>query len=109
MLAGYLPFEDDTMKGLFDKIENGEYDFPSHMSKQVKELISKMLIVDPKKRMKISEVMEDEWFKVDFEKDKSEKIVEIDTEYSTNAITKTKEEEKESTTKKKIYTSLHLI
>jgi carbon catabolite-derepressing protein kinase len=64
MLAGYLPFEDDTMKGLFDKIEKGEYEVPSHFSKTAKKLISKMLIVNPKKRITMKEILEDEWFKV---------------------------------------------
>ncbi len=31
-----LPFEDDTMHGLFHKIEKGEYVCPSHFSPDVK-------------------------------------------------------------------------
>jgi len=50
MLAGYLPFEDDTNSGLFKKIEKGDYETPNHFSKPVKELISKMLTVNPKKK-----------------------------------------------------------
>jgi len=107
MLAGYLPFEDDTMKGLFDKIENGEYEFPSHFSSQIKGFISKLLIVDPNKRITILEIMEEEWFKIGFEKDKSsEKIIEYKSEMSQSAITTTKDAEKSYKEKEKISTNL---
>eukprot|EP01027_Heterolobosea_sp_BB2_P009656 GEZU01014225.1.p1 GENE.GEZU01014225.1~~GEZU01014225.1.p1 ORF type:complete len:246 (-),score=52.10 GEZU01014225.1:74-811(-) len=36
MLAGYLPFDDPTMNGLFAKIEKGKYKAPRHLSSGAK-------------------------------------------------------------------------
>eukprot|EP01006_Ploeotia_vitrea_P056990 TRINITY_DN68143_c6_g15_i1.p1 TRINITY_DN68143_c6_g15~~TRINITY_DN68143_c6_g15_i1.p1 ORF type:complete len:464 (-),score=59.71 TRINITY_DN68143_c6_g15_i1:404-1795(-) len=63
MLAGYLPFDDRTMNGLFVKIEKGEYRMPRQFSMPVKHLITRMLTVDPTKRITLSEIMDDPWFK----------------------------------------------
>jgi hypothetical protein len=43
MLAGYLPFEDDTMTGLFNKIEKGDFEMPDFFSPDVKSMIFKIL------------------------------------------------------------------
>jgi hypothetical protein len=43
MVAGYLPFEDDTMKGLFDKIENGEFEYPKFFSDPLKSKLKTKL------------------------------------------------------------------
>jgi hypothetical protein len=39
MVAGYLPFEDDTMNGYFNKIENGKYKFPKNFSVPLKSIL----------------------------------------------------------------------
>jgi serine/threonine protein kinase len=62
MLAGYLPFEDDTMTGLFNKIEAGHFQMPEFFSNDVKDLISKMLVVDPNHRITIKQILEHKWF-----------------------------------------------
>lgn len=69
MLAGYLPFEDRTMAGLFQKIEAGKFFFPDHFSKDVKQLISQMLVVDPNKRVTVKQIMENKWFKTGYKRD----------------------------------------
>lgn len=66
MLAGYLPFDDPTMNGLFSKIEKGKYKTPRHLSAGAKAIITKMLIVDPLKRATIKDIKSDPWFRVDF-------------------------------------------
>ena len=70
MLAGYLPFEDDTMKGLFAKIESGKFSYPPHFTSAQTELISRMLVVDPEKRITVEQIMEHKWFKVGFKLDR---------------------------------------
>jgi serine/threonine protein kinase len=66
MLAGYLPFEDDSMNGLFAKIERGTYSCPHHFSVGAKNLITRMMVVDPNKRIRVEQILEDEWFKKNF-------------------------------------------
>jgi len=73
MIAGYLPFEDETMTGLFSRIEKGEFEMPEFFSADVKNLISRMLIVDPNKRITVKEVMDHKWFKIGYKKDSSAK------------------------------------
>jgi serine/threonine protein kinase len=72
MLAGYLPFDDSTMNGLFLKIERGEYRIPKTFSPPVKNLISRMLTVDPAKRVKLTEVIDDAWFQQGLTKEELE-------------------------------------
>lgn len=66
MLCGRLPFDDDFIPALFKKISSGVFVIPSFLSPGAKELIQKMLIVDPLNRITIDQVMENEWFNVDF-------------------------------------------
>eukprot|EP01080_Neovahlkampfia_damariscottae_P007555 gene7555-11878_t len=74
MLAGYLPFEDDSIKILFAKIEKGQFKMPSFFSEGASSLISRMLNVDPEKRITIKEIFEDEWFKVGYQKEDNKPI-----------------------------------
>ncbi|RNE99714.1 serine/threonine protein kinase [Trypanosoma rangeli] len=67
MLAGYLPFDDDNVNALFTKIERGEYRMARHFSPDVRDLISKMLVVDPNKRVTVEEIMRHPWFIVDWD------------------------------------------
>jgi serine/threonine protein kinase len=64
MLAGYLPFDDPNMNALFNKIERGEFRMAKYFSNDVKDLITKMLVVDPAKRMSLDEVIATPWFRV---------------------------------------------
>jgi serine/threonine protein kinase len=67
MLCGSLPFEDETMKGLFAKIEKGVYRIPEMMPEGAKKLLTLMLNVEAEKRIKIADILQDEWFKVGFD------------------------------------------
>jgi len=62
MLAGYLPFDDPNTNALFNKIERGEYRMSRHFSEEAKDLISKMLVVDPKQRITLDGVIAHPWF-----------------------------------------------
>jgi serine/threonine protein kinase len=104
MLAGYLPFEDDSMSGLFNKIEKGDFEMPDFFSSDVKQLIAKMLVVDPNKRLTIKEILENKWFKVGFKKDEknaSNQKLKVSDEDVDRAMKETAgEEESEDTTQK---------
>jgi 5'-AMP-activated protein kinase, catalytic alpha subunit len=43
MVCGSLPFDDDSMSTLFNKIKEGKYYMPFNISLDVKDLINRML------------------------------------------------------------------
>lgn len=62
LLCGTLPFDDESIPNLFKKIKSGMYSLPSHLSQLSKELIVRMLVVDPMKRITIPEIRAHPWF-----------------------------------------------
>lgn len=62
MMAGYLPFDDPQLNTLFAKIERGEYRMCKGFSDGAKDLVEKMLQVDPSKRPSLDQVMAHPWF-----------------------------------------------
>jgi 5'-AMP-activated protein kinase catalytic alpha subunit len=56
MVCGYLPFEHSDKDKLFEQILKAKLDFPSNLSDSVKDLISKILITDPNKRINIEQI-----------------------------------------------------
>lgn len=55
-----LPFNDDSVPRLLGKVQKGKYRMPSYLSEEVQDLISRMLVVDPKKRISSSQIWEHE-------------------------------------------------
>jgi len=66
LVCGHLPFDDDSIPELFRKIKMGDYTFPKNLNPDVKHLISRMLQVNPMKRITIAEVRRHPWFVIDF-------------------------------------------
>ncbi|MBA0712333.1 hypothetical protein Golax_011441 [Gossypium laxum] len=62
LLCGTLPFDDENIPNLFKKIKGGIYTLPSHLSPGARDLIPRMLVVDPMKRMTIPEIRQHRWF-----------------------------------------------
>jgi len=64
-LCGFPPFYDEDNEALFEKILNAEYQFPSpywdNISDLAKDLIKKLLVVDPSKRIKASGILKHPW------------------------------------------------
>ena len=56
MLCGYLPFEDKDNEVLFKKILKCRLDLPLHLSNCSKDLIHRILVTDPAKRITIPEI-----------------------------------------------------
>ena len=56
MLCGYLPFEDKDNDILFEKILECKLVFPKYVSKIARDLIEKILVTDPDKRISIDEI-----------------------------------------------------
>eukprot|EP00817_Percolomonadidae_sp_ATCC50343_P006995 CAMPEP_0117434446 /NCGR_PEP_ID=MMETSP0758-20121206/13688_1 /TAXON_ID=63605 /ORGANISM="Percolomonas cosmopolitus, Strain AE-1 (ATCC 50343)" /LENGTH=334 /DNA_ID=CAMNT_0005225879 /DNA_START=169 /DNA_END=1170 /DNA_ORIENTATION=+ len=76
MIAGYLPFDDADVETLFKKIESGKLVYPPFMSKEAKDLLQKMLMVDPEKRATLNDIKKHQWFRIGFQdSNKQSKIV----------------------------------
>ncbi|PON96340.1 GPCR kinase [Trema orientale] len=72
LLYGTLPFDDANMSNLYRKIkffnhllrlQDGIYNLPTCSSPGARDLISRMLAVDPMRRMTIPEIRQHPWFK----------------------------------------------
>ena len=64
MLCGYLPFEDQKTSNLYKKILNAEYQLPKFLSDNAKDILSKIFITDPSKRITIEELKQHPWYKL---------------------------------------------
>jgi len=62
LLCGSLPFDDESIPNLFKKIKSGMYSLPTHLSQLARNLIPRMLEVDPMKRITIPEIRMHPWF-----------------------------------------------
>jgi 5'-AMP-activated protein kinase catalytic alpha subunit len=62
LLCGSLPFDDESIPSLFKKIKSGMYSLPSHLSQLARDLIPRMLVVDPMKRITVPEIKAHDWF-----------------------------------------------
>ncbi|KAG7543881.1 Protein kinase domain [Arabidopsis thaliana x Arabidopsis arenosa] len=62
LLCGTLPFDDENIPTLFDKIKKGMYTLPDHLSYVARDLIPRMLMVDPLMRISITEIRQHPWF-----------------------------------------------
>lgn len=65
MVCGELPFYGNTNKETIEKICSGEFAFPSSaektLSREVKDLIEKILVVNPNERYTIPEIQKHPW------------------------------------------------
>ncbi|BFG38413.1 hypothetical protein CerSpe_246870 [Prunus speciosa] len=69
LLSGVPPFWDETEQGIFEQVLKGELDFISEpwpsISESAKDLVRRMLVRDPKKRLTAHEVLCHPWVQVD--------------------------------------------
>ncbi|CAK9030650.1 Calcium/calmodulin-dependent protein kinase type 1 (CaM kinase I) (MnCaMKI), partial [Durusdinium trenchii] len=65
LLAGYPPFYDENQNTLFRQIKKAKYKFDpefwSEVSESAKDLIRGLLVVDPKKRLTVDQVLAHPW------------------------------------------------
>ena len=64
LLCGKPPFETKDVKTTYAKIKAADYSFPEHckISKTAKNLIRKILVVDPKNRPSLKDILLDDFF-----------------------------------------------
>ncbi|KAG0909807.1 hypothetical protein G6F57_008509 [Rhizopus arrhizus] len=65
MATGAVPFDDKSMPGLHEKIKKGHVNYPSHLSEDCKDLLSKIFITDPAKRIIMTDIIHHPWMSKD--------------------------------------------
>eukprot|EP01028_Stygiella_incarcerata_P008039 TRINITY_DN3398_c0_g1_i1.p1 TRINITY_DN3398_c0_g1~~TRINITY_DN3398_c0_g1_i1.p1 ORF type:complete len:325 (+),score=89.71 TRINITY_DN3398_c0_g1_i1:147-1121(+) len=67
LLCGFPPFYSEHTPDLFDQIIQGEYSFPdpywTHISASAKDIISRMLVVDPRGRLSPRDALAHPWIR----------------------------------------------
>ena len=63
MVCGYLPFSEEDDKKNNDLIISGKVEYPSEIGNICKDLLKKMLEVDPKKRINLLKITRHPWIK----------------------------------------------
>lgn len=63
MLSGYLPFDEESKTKLYEKIARCEYRMPSGLSPCAVDLIKKILVVNPDKRITLEGIRNHPWLR----------------------------------------------
>ena len=58
---GYPPFETDTHNETYERIKKVDLAFPDHVSEEAIDLISRILVLDPKKRLSLAQISVHPW------------------------------------------------
>lgn len=53
LLTGHLPFDDENIRHLLSKVKAGKFYMPTDISAGARDLISRMLTVNPKRRITV--------------------------------------------------------
>ncbi len=64
MLCGKLPFYDDDNQILYEKILEGKYEEPEHLSDKAKDLLKKIIEIDACKRINFEGIKSHPWFSI---------------------------------------------
>jgi serine/threonine-protein kinase HSL1 (negative regulator of Swe1 kinase) len=62
LLAGRLPFDDEDLHTLLEKVKIGSYDMPQALDKRAQDLIARMLEKDVRKRITIEQILAHPFF-----------------------------------------------
>ncbi|KAL1924784.1 uncharacterized protein VTP21DRAFT_4438 [Calcarisporiella thermophila] len=62
LLTGHLPFDDENIKQLLQKVKAGKFYMPQNISESAQDLINHMLRVDPRERITMCEIIMHPWF-----------------------------------------------
>lgn len=61
LVCGKVPFDDQSMAELHEKIKNGRVEYPDELSSGCVDLLSRMLVVNPQERAPLTEIMGHPW------------------------------------------------
>jgi len=62
LVTGTLPFDEPKLPTLFEKIQRADFHFPRYLSNEISDLISSILVVDPKDRPGIADIKRHPWY-----------------------------------------------
>ena len=57
LLTGRLPFDDKNVRVLLGKVKTGRYEMPASIDPLARDLLSRMLVVDVRKRITVSDIV----------------------------------------------------
>lgn len=66
MLCGKMPFDDESIPALFQKINEGNFQIPDFVSNGARDLLNSMIVVNPVQRTTIAKIKEHPWFKLNY-------------------------------------------
>lgn len=67
LFTGRLPFEDDSISKLIEKIVSGKYDpITNNLSASALDLLEKILVTDPRMRISIANIKKHPWFATNY-------------------------------------------
>ncbi|XP_076313288.1 serine/threonine-protein kinase BRSK2-like isoform X7 [Tachypleus tridentatus] len=61
LLVGALPFDDDNLRQLLEKVKRGVFHIPHFVPPECQDLLRGMIEVNPEKRMKLADVLRHPW------------------------------------------------
>ncbi|RWR88905.1 CBL-interacting serine/threonine-protein kinase 9 [Cinnamomum micranthum f. kanehirae] len=87
LMAGYLPFDEANHMALYKKIYKADFTCPSWFSSGAKNLIKRILDPNPRTRITIPKILENEWFKKgyrppDFEHGEAVSLEDVDAVFN---------------------------
>ncbi|XP_062862448.1 serine/threonine-protein kinase SIK1 [Trichomycterus rosablanca] len=65
LVCGSLPFDGDSLPALRQRVTEGRFRIPFFMSEDCENLIRKMLVVDPAKRIGVAQIKQHRWMLAD--------------------------------------------
>ena len=64
MVCGKLPFFHEENEIMYQEILSGKYELPTFLSDNAKDILTKILEIDPKKRLNFEQIKEHPWFNI---------------------------------------------
>ena len=64
MLCGKLPFYHEQNEIMYEKILSGKFEHPNYLSDNAKDILDKIIEIDPKKRLNFEEIKSHPWFNI---------------------------------------------
>ena len=64
MLCGKLPFYHEQNEIMYQQILSGKFELPDFLSDNAKDILTKIIEIDPKKRLNFGQIKEHPWFNI---------------------------------------------